>query len=579
MHGFNHIGIISTCALHAMAGFLSLGGEAEQPKTAGGTTEFKATENEFRASLAHYCQALAKTPDAAPVPVQLGGWAALQVPACAVAGLVLLGEGSTPVKGPYAAQLNKLYKYTLVATQGFPVGGASHETWPLAFGILFLSEVHRVQPSAELRAHIGKLVARLEAGQEGVKGWRHALQPEKGEKYGPLMAPSLWCTAALASAKERGVAVDETRLQTAFSMLRQSVGRFGGAHYYSYQQALVTPGRSGAVLWILKRYTDTPGAEAERAQAFLLRHVALAHNGHASQAMNLGWAALGAAAAGPEANAAYWKVQLPILLAARQDNGSFPPQPWRDLGIPDTLGDVKPRYGRGDGPEEKQEFWPDRMYGEGWTAAWMLLAWQCGLGRGVLATKPAVPTTVAAAPDDGKEKQRLELQAAFAEAAGLLEQGKFEEAGKKLDAQLAAHAGHAELYRLRGLAALPALAQLPGPLDLKALADGRDGWGASAESRALSYLDRALRAKEGKGLVPEAFDASVQLLMARICAKRLVVVAGPNPRSPAWVPLYNDFVRVLKAPLQNPATQAQALAVMQAVTAHLPQKSAPPGKQ
>lgn len=145
-----------------------------------------------------------------------------------------------------------------------------------------------------------------------------------------------------------------------------------------------------------------------------------------------------------------------------------------------------------------------------------------------------------------------------------------------MDAALKDNSGNAMLLTLRAIASLPPLAQPVGTLEAKALADGKEGWGGSNESQALSYLGRALRATEGKGLSPEAHDAAVQFLIARIHAKRLALSVQNNPRSPEWVPLYNTFVRSLDVPLKNAATQMAASQLYQAVLVYLPQKAAPP---
>ncbi|MCZ7645099.1 MAG: DUF6288 domain-containing protein [Planctomycetota bacterium] len=550
----------AACGLVLLCAALARG--AEPPKV-------ESTEADFQASLKRYCGLLERSPAAAPIPVQLGGWASLQVPSCAVAGLVLLGEGNTPVRGPYAAQLDKLYKYTLLATSSFPVGSPSHESWPLGFGILFLSEIHRLQPSAELRAHIEKLVKRLESGMDGEKGWRHTLQPDPKEDYGAFVGVSIWCVAGLAAAQEQGVAVDELKLRTALAGIRKCVGVYGGAQYFSGQKSLVTPGRSAAILWLLHRYAGEPGAEAERAKASFLRTLEASHEGHGSQMMNFAWAAMGAAVAGAETGKAFWDAQLENLNGARQPDGGLVYRAWPDMGFPDAE-HAKKREGRGGSALDKT-FIPDRMYGEGWTGAWLLLAWQCGLGRCILVKKPG-PAALPALKESKDSKDTGALRAGLDEAAALLAAGKAPEAAPKLDALLRAHPGHAEALKLRGIAALPPLAKPVEKLDAKALAARDSGWSPSAEGQALAYFDRALRAREGKGLVPEAFDAQVRLLAARVHAKRLVLSVAADPRSPAWVPLYNTFVNTLNPVLQSPAAQAEGLQLMQAVQPYLPVK-------
>lgn len=534
------------------------------------TSQLKDTEPQFKDSLAAFCAVVAKAPDAAPVPVALGGWVPLQTPACAVMGLVLLGEGNTLTSGPYAAQLAKLEKFVLLSSQSLLTQDGSHDSWPLSFATIFLAEVYRVNPSSDLREHLGLLVKRLESGQDGEKGWRHSLKPQKDEKYGAFNGVTIWCTAALALAKELNIPVDDAKLKTALAGLRKSVGKFGGAHYYSYAPTTVGPARSAAICWVLKRYTETPGAEAERALGFFLRNASYAHEGHGSQVMNFAWAALAASVSGPDAASDYWKSEAKVLLDQRQNDGLFPYHAWRDFGYQDADGVGKPIE------RTDNTTWPDKMYGDAWSNAWLLFTWQAGLGRSVLARKLPAPSALQddpaqAAKDDG-------LKAAAAESERLILDGKTADAAKKIDALLKDHPGHAELHRLRALAYIPALAQKPGAIILKELADGKNGWGAANESSALSSLDRALRAKESKGLVPEAFDAGIQLLIARIHGRRLIVSATAAPNNPAWVPLYNTFVRSIDAPMKNAATQIDASMVAQGVLHFLPKKTGASGR-
>lgn len=537
---------------------------------AGAPAELKDSEAQFKESLAAFCAIVAKAPEAAPVPVALGGWVPLQTPACAITGLVLLGEGNTLTSGPYAAQLAKLEKFVLLSSQSLLTQDVSHDSWALSFAIVFLAEVYRVHPTADLREHLTLLVKRLESGQEGEKGWRHSLKPQKEEKYGSFNGVTIWCAAALALAKEQGIGVDEAKLATAIAGLRKSIGKFGGTNYYSYAPTTVGPGRSAAVCWVLKRFAETPGAEAERALGYFLRNAVYAHEGHGSQVMNFAWAALAASVSGPEASTNYWKEEAKVLLGERQKDGTFLHHAWRDFGYQDSDGTGKPIE------RTDNTTWPDKMYGDAWANAWMLFTWQTGLGRSVLAKK--LPPPVAPKEDAQKSAQDEAWKSAAAAAEAQIQVGKSAEAAKQLDALLKDRPGVAELHRLRALAYIPALAQKPGAIILKELADGKNGWGAANEAAALGCLNRALSAKEGKGLVPDAFDAGVQLLIARIHGRRLIVSATSAPTSPAWVPLYNTFVRSIDAPMKNAATQMEASLVAQGVLHFLPKKTTPAGR-
>ena len=337
----------------------------------------------FQKLLARYCRVISSSKSTAPIPVRLGGWPALQVPSSSVMGLVLLGEGNTRRKGPRARTLDKLYKYVAVTTGG-PNLGASHESWSLAFAILFLSEVHRVEPSTALRTRITKLVKRLETGRNGEKGWYHSL---KSASYGPFVGVTIWCVAALGSAREQGAGVDAEGLATSLRGLEKSLGRSGGAFYFTRRRSSdVKPGRTGGVAWVLTRYGQTDQAKLAAARRFLIEHVEAAPKGHASWMMNMGWAALGAASADDKTREAFWAVHRETILRTHAPGAFFRVQRWSETGFRDSK-DSKP-IGRGE-----SKTWPDPMYGDAWATVWMFLVWQAERGKSVLTTRPKQTAT------------------------------------------------------------------------------------------------------------------------------------------------------------------------------------------
>ena len=93
-----------------------------------------------------------------------------------------------------------------------------------------------------------------------------------------------------------------------------------------------------------------------------------------------GWMLLLAAAA-VRADVVVHLANRQPLLAARGRDGVFHVQPWKDLGF-GHYDDMRPPH------ENTGSTWPDRMYGDGWATCWMLLAWQVGRGRSVLAPPP-----------------------------------------------------------------------------------------------------------------------------------------------------------------------------------------------
>ena len=220
-----------------------------------------------------------------------------------------------------AATLDKLYKY-VAQTASLRETSTAHETWMLSFAILFLSEAHRIEPTPALKNRITDLVKRLETGRHGEKGWYHSL---KSTNYGPFVGVSIWCTAALSAAAEQGVDGDAEGLAAARRGLLASLGRSGGAYYFTYKHnSYSTPGRTGGVLWALTRYDRPAGSDAEteadskkiaKAREFLIRNAQAAPNGHASWMMNLAWAALGASCGDIQTHNAFWKIHRPTIFS------------------------------------------------------------------------------------------------------------------------------------------------------------------------------------------------------------------------------------------------------------------------
>lgn len=353
-----------------------------------------ACEALFAESLSFLCDAVDCQPPQAPVPLRLGGWRSLQAPAASVLGVVLLGEGNTCRRGPHRQTLAKLSRYVTGGADQVGPDIKSHASWPLGFSLVFLSELHRVEPSDLLKKRIDTLARTLQTGSQGQAGWCHSLEKTG---YGPFVGVTIWAAAGLAAAKEQGVAVDDKILRAAYAGLLQSIGpRAGGSFYYVSGRTDVSVGRTGGVTWVLGRYAGDANHEAvKRGVAFIGRHADCAQHGHASPLMNFTQTALAAGTFGGQVQTALWAAQRKTLLDARRKHGGFAVQDWKDWGFRDH-DDTKP-------PSESPgttTTWPDPMYGNGWASCWMLLAWQAGRGKCLLTRRPE-PTTAPAPHSKG----------------------------------------------------------------------------------------------------------------------------------------------------------------------------------
>jgi len=70
-------------------------------------------------------------------------------------------------------------------------------------------------------------------------------------------------------------------------------------------------------------------------------------------------------------------VHTKSLYAARKLDGTFSPQPWRDLGFLDHK-DNQPIA------QKAKEPTADETAGDPWASVWMLTAWQAARGKSVL---------------------------------------------------------------------------------------------------------------------------------------------------------------------------------------------------
>ena len=320
-----------------------------------------------------------------PFASDCGPWPGMQVPAASMLGLVLLGEGNTLSKGPHAATLRKLTTYVRSAGPNPHESIDNYRTWVLSFSLVFLSEIHRITPSHELKKTLEEMATKLEAGAYETGGWGHTLDHERN-KYGAFVAVSIWAAAGLTAAKGQGVEVDAKKLERQYGWLRKSLNNAaGGSYYTSNSRTLISPGRTAGVIWLLHRWDKTASAkQIELGSAFILRHIALTPEGHASGMMNFAWGALAAGEIGEPLAKEFWTVHTKSIKTARRGDGAFATQVWRDISFHESKDT--------DALEQKQVTpTADETAGDNWAAVWMLTAWQSARGKSLLTGQAAKP--------------------------------------------------------------------------------------------------------------------------------------------------------------------------------------------
>ena len=96
---------------------------------------------------------------------------------CALAGMAMMSEGSTPGRGSYGGPLNRCVDYLLAASQpsGFIVGpDAGHgPMYGHGFATMFLAECYGMSPRGELRDKLSKAVKIIIGSENKDGGWRY----------------------------------------------------------------------------------------------------------------------------------------------------------------------------------------------------------------------------------------------------------------------------------------------------------------------------------------------------------------------------------------------------------------------
>ncbi len=346
----------------------------------GTATAGDRDERLFQLSVDAFSKRIAAAPEATPIPVppEFADKPSLVASAAAVFGLVLLGEKTSLHAGKHKQVLGKLHAYITHKEVLAPTAIRSHETWVLSFVMLYLAELDRIEPAQAHKDLLAALATRLGQGRNGARGWHHSL---KSNGYGPFSAATLWATAALRAARQRGIAVNKEVLANADKALKECLRPSGGASYFCYaNKTVLSPARAGGVIWALATSGKAGKKEILRTQQFILNHVDHVPAGHGSWAMNLAQAALGISVMSDAAQKTFWTTHRQTILFARKPDGSFPPKNWNEIGFSDARTPTLVQLG-------KKNTWPDQKFGDAFTTPWMLLAWQCRRGRCVLVNR------------------------------------------------------------------------------------------------------------------------------------------------------------------------------------------------
>ena len=150
---------------------------------------------------------------------------------CALAGMAMMADGSTPGRGPYGQHVNRCVVYLLANTQpsGF-ISGPDSSYGPMyghGFATMFLAECYGMSPRPELRDKLSKAVKIIVDSQNKEGGWRY--QPVR------VAAADISVTVcqimALRAARNAGLFVPNETINRSIDYVKRSQNPDGGFMY------------------------------------------------------------------------------------------------------------------------------------------------------------------------------------------------------------------------------------------------------------------------------------------------------------------------------------------------------------
>jgi len=149
---------------------------------------------------------------------------------CALAGMAMISNGSTPGRGPYGGNVNHVVDYLLgcVRPDGFISGGdaARGPMYGHGFAVTFLAECHGMSPRGDLREKLAKAVGIIVASQNDEGGWRY--QPVRADADVSVTACEVM---ALRAARNAGLFVPNETIDRATRYVKQTQNADGGFAY------------------------------------------------------------------------------------------------------------------------------------------------------------------------------------------------------------------------------------------------------------------------------------------------------------------------------------------------------------
>ncbi len=194
------------------------------------------------------------------------------VAVAALAGTAFLSEGSTPGRGKYGAELEKIKNFILTcvhSTSGYinsrNMGGNMYSH---GFAALFLAEVLGMTPDPKVEEALKKAVRLIEYSQGQLGGWRYDPRPSESD-----ISVTICQVMALRAARNAGVPVDPEVIRRALDCVKMCANADGGFSYIAGSKGGSAFPRSAAGVCILYYLGEYDAPEVTAGLKYILNYV------------------------------------------------------------------------------------------------------------------------------------------------------------------------------------------------------------------------------------------------------------------------------------------------------------------
>ncbi|MEM6655066.1 MAG: prenyltransferase/squalene oxidase repeat-containing protein [Planctomycetota bacterium] len=183
-------------------------------------------------------------------------------------GIAFLASGSTPGRGPYGENLDRVVDYLLSHSQpsGFITASGTSSQGPMyghGFATLFLAEAYGMSPNDDLRDKLDAAIALIVSAQNEEGGWRYQPRPVDAD-----LSVTICQIMALRAARNAGVDVPADTVDRCIAYVRSCQNADGGFGYTPRDRSSLFP-RSAAGVVALYSAGVYEGPEIDRGLAYL----------------------------------------------------------------------------------------------------------------------------------------------------------------------------------------------------------------------------------------------------------------------------------------------------------------------